>query len=280
MVHDERNALEPVEGDATVNGVRLHYREWPHSDAPTLLLIHAWPSSVLVWGRFARAMQDRFRVIALDLRGHGESEWAQDYSWRTVTGDIEVFLRHRGASRASVVGHGAGGVIALCFAATKPHAVTRVVNVDQMPMPRGVGTARALFPETFDDPDTPASVLAERHWADGIGVDALRTAVRRALRQVDAGWTWRRDPRLADAYLDRVFLPEEDEQWALISQVRCPALLVRGSDSSGPREKFDRAASLMDDGRVVEIERSRHLPHLSNPDGFFAALRPFLLEEG
>lgn len=232
---------------------------------------------MLVWELFAAAMRQDFRVIALDLRGHGDSEWAADYSWPAVMEDIEMFLRDRGALPAAVVGHGGAGVIALCFAATRPHAVTRVVNVEQIPMARGVGTARALFPETFEDPDVPARILAEQHWADGVGPDVLRAAVRRAVRPVDDSWTWRRDPRVADAYMDRVFLPEESEQWALIAQVRCPALLVRGANSFGPREKFDRAAGLMSDGRVVEVERSRHLPHLSNPDGFLAAVRPFLL---
>lgn len=259
--------------------MRLHFREWPREGAPALVLIHAWPSTVLVWSRFAIAMQDRFRVIALDLRGHGDSDWAADYSWRTVMDDLEAFLRDRDASPASLVGHGGGGIVALCFAATRPSAVRRVINVDQMPMPRGVGSAMQLFHEAFDDPDEPARILAEKHWADRGDPELLRAAMRAAIKPSEGRWTWRRDPRVADAYRERTLIPDEDESLALFATIACPTLLVRGAQTFGPRERYDRVSEVIPDARIAEVPDSRHLPHLSNPDGFLAAVRPFLLAD-
>lgn len=268
------------DSEVSVNGVRLHFREWPNSGAPTLLLTQAWPSSVLVWEPFAAAMRDRFRVLALDVRGHGDSEWAADYRWQTVMEDVGRFLAGRAAAPVAIVGHGGGGILALCFAAIHPAAVRRVVNVDQMPQPADVGGAARLFPETFKDPEEPVRILAERHWAAGAGVDVLRAAMRLSLRQLEDGrWTWRRDPEIVAALMRRELIPDEQECSSLFAQIRCPALLVRGADSFGGREAFDRAAAIIPDARVVEVARSRHLPHLSNPAGFVAAVRPFLLNE-
>lgn len=257
--------------------LRLHYREWPNEGANLIVLLHAWPSSVAAWEPFATAMREDMRVVALDLRGHGESDWRSEYTWESTLADVDQALAALGEGQAAVVGHGGGGLVALLYAATRPETVRRVVAVDQVPDDT-YGKAGHVFPERFSDPEELVRAYAERHWADGAGIDVLRETVARTLRSApDGTWTWRRDPALLEAISELRFYPPEDDFWAHLGQVRCPALLVRGRESFGERSRFERAARTMRDATLVEIERSRHLPHLSNPAAFLATVRPFLL---
>lgn len=223
-------------------------------------------------------MQEHARVVALDLRGHGESDWATEYTWQATLDDVDGALSALEEPKAAVVGHGGGGLVALLYAATRPEVVRRVVAIDQVPEDT-YGKAARVFPERFSDPEELVQAYAERHWADGAGIDVLRETVAETLRLLpDGTWTWRRDPALVEAITEPRFFPEEHDFWARLGQVRCPALIVRGRESFGERERFERAARTMQDATLVEIPDSRHLPHLSNPGAFLATVQPFLSE--
>ena len=76
-----------------LNGLCFYYRDWPHDGAPTLVVLHGFSQRSHHWDAFARAMQDRFRVLVPDLRGHGETDWASDYRIERFVEDIDAFAR-------------------------------------------------------------------------------------------------------------------------------------------------------------------------------------------
>ncbi|HEY7269991.1 MAG TPA: alpha/beta fold hydrolase, partial [Dehalococcoidia bacterium] len=71
-----------------LNGLRFHYRDWEHAGATPLLLLHGYTSHARSWDTFARAMQAKYRVLALDQRGHGETGWATDYAPERMVEDV------------------------------------------------------------------------------------------------------------------------------------------------------------------------------------------------
>ena len=75
----------------TLNSRRFHYRACGAEEAPTLLLLHGLTSHARTWDAVATALADRFHVLALDLRGHGESDWAPRYSYDVCADDVEQF---------------------------------------------------------------------------------------------------------------------------------------------------------------------------------------------
>jgi len=93
-------------------GPTLNYREWGRPDAAVVLLLHGLTSSSLGWKNVAPALGDRFRVMALDARGHGDSEWTRDYSFELMRDDVVRFMEHVGIVAAIVVGHSMGAVTA------------------------------------------------------------------------------------------------------------------------------------------------------------------------
>ena len=113
---------EPMVRDATVTlgGLRFHYRDWGDREAPPLVLLHAYTMHARTWDTFARAMATRFRVLALDQRGHGETEWAVDYAEGRLHGDLRAFVEALGLGHCSLVGFSIGGTTACSYAALYP----------------------------------------------------------------------------------------------------------------------------------------------------------------
>lgn len=115
-------------------GPTLNYREWGRPDAAVVLLLHGLTSSSLGWRNVAPALGDRFRVIALDARGHGDSEWTRDYSFELMRDDVVRFMEQVGIVAAIVVGHSMGAVTAYELAATRPEVI-RLLVLEEMPPP-------------------------------------------------------------------------------------------------------------------------------------------------
>lgn len=131
------NAITPRDGTAEVRGLRLHYREWQGADgrqAP-ILLIHGLASAARIWDLTAPLLaQNGHRVVALDQRGHGESDKPDSgYTFEEIVADdyaLAAQLGLTGAGKPVVVGHSWGGSVVVQYAATHPEDVRGIVLVD------------------------------------------------------------------------------------------------------------------------------------------------------
>jgi len=286
----------------TLNGLRFHYRGWGREQAEPLILLHGLGSHAGTWELFAREVADSFRVLALDQRGHGQSDWADEYTLEGMAADTHAFVQALGLGRFALVGSSMGGINAYLYAARHPETLTRLVIVDIAPdvtdilaagragleqtgwsgWPAVVATldeARALAhtegPLLFADPeDAVGQVLARAPNADAA---AIRQSFRDNLvRRDDGRWTWRSDPVFRSPIVGT--LPSSAAQWALMPQITCPTLLVRGANSPMlSRETAERLARAIPACRLIEVPDAGHAVALDNPRGFSAAVRPFLL---
>jgi hypothetical protein len=115
--------LHATEATLTIRGLRLHYRAWGDPNGPALVLLHGLRGSSEVWWGVAAAL-DGWRVIALDQRGRGASEWAPDadYSHEACLLDFEEFVDVLSLERFALLGHSAGGAVALAYTSEAPRA--------------------------------------------------------------------------------------------------------------------------------------------------------------
>ncbi|MEU0939715.1 alpha/beta hydrolase [Embleya sp. NPDC005971] len=130
---------EPSGASSTVEvgGICLAYDVWGTPEAPPLVLLHALGEDATHWARVAGALAERWRVYAVDLRGHGRSDWPGDYSVELMRDDLVAFLDVLGLDRVDLIGHSMGGVVAYLFAQEHPHRVGRLVLEDvSVPLPR------------------------------------------------------------------------------------------------------------------------------------------------
>jgi len=133
----ERYGLDVTHGDADVNGIRLHYVMGGTNDAEPLVLLHGFPQSWVMWRRVWPALAERHRVIAVDLRGYGDSAkpaGLEGYDKGTMAADVRALARHLGLRRFVLIGHDRGGRVARRYALDYPDGLAGVALLDILPV--------------------------------------------------------------------------------------------------------------------------------------------------
>ena len=175
---------KPVTRHIRVNGIRLTYYEWrakPGNHEPPLLIAHATGFHGRAYSAIAEHFPDR-RVLALDLRGHGQSEGEPIDNWRTLSDDVIALLDHLNIRRAVGVGHSMGAHTLLQCASEQTDAFSRLVLFDPV----------ILAPEFYADSDalrtSDAPHPAIRRKRDFASADAMmeRFAARDPYNLFDA----------------------------------------------------------------------------------------------
>ncbi len=283
---------EPKVRDETIilDGLRFHYRDWGEPTAPAVVLLHAYLQHARTWDTVAKGLAGRFRVLALDQRGFGESEWATDYHELRLVADVAEFVDALGLGTFSLVGFSIGGAAATTFAQLYPDRVERLVAFECFTDPdvseeapyrdtmlAHLGLLRSL-PETFAAPEE--AVAAFRPLAPNAAEDELRHWMLGGLTQgPDGRWTWRYDPifRMPASTPDR--LNAEPEVLAQrLAGVRCPMLLVAGAES-WMVEPTQRILTRNPQAQMVTVPEAGHWASLDNPRGFLEAVSQFLNEK-
>lgn len=115
-----------------VNGIKMHYVKM--GEGPPLIMLHGWPQTWYEWRHVMPRLSSSYTVIALDLRGCGETERTETgYDKRTIAEDIAALIRHLGSAKAVVVGHDMGGKAAYVLGLVNPELVEKLVLVDCSP---------------------------------------------------------------------------------------------------------------------------------------------------
>lgn len=149
-------ALPLAAATATLDGAKIHYIT-AGKGSETIVLIHGWTCDHTLWEPQIKALSPRYRVVALDLPGHGKSDPAPDYSMKRFARAVEAVMRAAGVPRATLAGHSMGGVVMLEFARLYPKKVAAIVAVDAMFPSHAESAAFAAFAARFQGPDALAS---------------------------------------------------------------------------------------------------------------------------
>src|SRR5229473_1387362 len=188
----------------SLHGSRFHYTEQGDRNAPPVVLLHGVSGHARTWDDEGAALASRHRVLALDQRGHGDSDPPPDadYTIATLAGDLGAFADALGLQRFAIVALSLGGRVAIQYAGAHPARVTRMVVVDIGPDialagRTRVGTLMAGTPERFD---TIEDVLAYQRANNPRYTDALlRARVQHGVRPLPGGgFTWKYDRGLRD----------------------------------------------------------------------------------
>ncbi len=238
-----------------------------------VVLVHGLSEDRRGWDWLVPLLEPSFRVVRLDLRGHGESSDADDYGAVAMAGDVATVVGEAGIDEPPlVVGHSLGAVVATAYALQAP--VRGVVNVDQSLRLGDFAAALAPVEDALRGPEFAEVFLAilDLLGHDGVSDDQLAYLHERhrCARQDVVLGVW------AD-----VFASSPEELTALgaglLGGLTVPYVAVHGSDP-GPGYAEWLAAALP--GARVEVWRGGHYPHLVEPDRFAALLRDLAAGEG
>lgn len=278
-----------LEHDVFVRDLKLHYQEWGIPSAPPVVMLHGFGVSGHMFDEFAERTQDRYRLIGLDQRGHGDSDWSSegDYSREAFVSDLEGFCEALGLQRFVLVGHSMGGLNAVSFTVKHPDRVRALVLVDVGPEAAKEGVDNIVrFTRGPDELEFEEFVEMAHRFNPRRSIENIRERMRHRLRQTDTGkWTWKFDKRFREAQ-DGLRIGSNlsnDETWQLYRSIAVPTLIVRGGESDVlTQDVAERAAREMRRARLVVVPGAGHSVPGDNPDDFTSAVTEFLgdLEAG
>jgi pimeloyl-ACP methyl ester carboxylesterase len=260
-----------------VGDLFLSFLEWGTAGRPVLCFLHGGSAHAHWFDIVAPPFTDRFHVIALDQRGHGESEWAKPpaYATENFAADLLGFVDALGFARVTLIGHSMGGHNAMSFSAWHPDRVRALVIIDSRPMiptdrldrlrRRGERTLRPY-------PSREAAAQSFRLVPRETNADPALLAHMGAAGVVerDGAWVYRFDPA-SNAERRPV------DAWTLLDRITAPTLIARGELSPVlPRDMADKLRSAIRGASLVEIPASYHHVTLDNPAGFVLELDRFL----
>jgi pimeloyl-ACP methyl ester carboxylesterase len=272
-----------LERDAVVGNLKLHYQEWGNSSAPAILMLHGFGVSGHMFDEFAERMQDQYRLIAIDQRGHGDSDWSEegDYTRQAFVADVEGFAAALGLERFILMGHSMGGLNAVAYTVKNPSRVRALVLVDVGPESSKEGVDNIVrFTRGPDELEFEEFVEMAHRFNPRRTLDNIRERMRHRLKPLESGkWTWKFDKRFREGREELRVGSElsNDDTWQLFRSIQAPALLVRGAESDVlTAEVADRVVAEMPRARLVVVPSAGHSVPGDNPDDFTAGVREFL----
>src|SRR6476620_6372140 len=128
---DQVAAQTDIDRFATVNGIRLHYLDRGAADKPAMILVHGNERHAHTFDHIVGEFTQDYRVIALDMRGHGESGWSPDAAY--LVKDLSGLIPQLGLTRVTLWGNSTGGRVVQVYAGLNPDKVERVISEDVGP---------------------------------------------------------------------------------------------------------------------------------------------------
>jgi pimeloyl-ACP methyl ester carboxylesterase len=247
---------------------RLHYLEWNPNGARTIVLLHGNSANAWWWQPMAEAMRGTdFRLLAIDQRGHGDSEWVRPpkYGPLEYAHDLARFIAEYAPPRPFVVGHSMGGISALTFAAEYPGAARAIVAIDAAITSSDrrnhyLRRLKGLPVVNYPDLETALARFRLMPKEGDIAPATLRTIAEKSLGQTSEGrWTMKFD---RESFLGS----DGIDVLAAIARIRDPLLLIRAEHSRiMTADGAARAVASNPAATLVTIPKAHHHVILEKP---------------
>lgn len=258
--------LPLLAGTALLDGCRIYY-EAAGCGPIAIVLIHGWTCDHTFWDAQVAALKSRYRVIAVDLPGHGRSDPPPDHSMKRYAQAVNAVLEKEGVPRVILVGHSMGGAVMLEFARLHPARVRAIVAVDAFfPEPGWLGP----WAERAARLQGPDAAREHARMVEGMFTEATTPAVRSKILRVMLG-TRAETAAGAMAGLADPSLWRED-------RIDLPMLEIAAASSTyvteeGLRRRFPRA-------QLVRVPGAGHFLHMEKPAEVNRILLDWLARQG
>ncbi len=274
-------ARRPEDRYIEANGLRLHYLDWGGDSERVVLLLHGGSGNSHDWDRLAVDLCEKFRVLAPDQRGHGDSDWSREGYWPwQLAADLEGLVEKTGLGQFDIVSQSMGVWTAIAYAGDHSDRIGRLVLTDFGPevgrdVGRGINKTIAQRPSAFRDKQEAVAFLRQIYPTRPVKL--LEDRVEYGMRVNWAGKVvWKHDQEFtwitgstgkkAQPYL-----------WDQLARIQCPTLVVRGGESVIlPEGVRDQMVGMLSHGSTAEIEGGSHFLLDEQPERYVKAVRDYL----
>ncbi|WP_373187354.1 alpha/beta fold hydrolase [Halopseudomonas sp.] len=256
-----------------LNGCNLHYTD--QGEGEPVLLLHGLGSSGRDWEHQLSALLPGYRVLCLDMRGHGKSEKpASGYSVKTFADDCLAFINYMQLGKPHIVGISMGGMIAFQLATDHPEVPASLTIVNSGPelIPRRPKEYLLVAQRLFFAHVLPLSAVAR-----GLAKTLFPKPEQQELRETFES-RWLENDRRAYLASLRALVG-----WGVtehLDRIDCPVLVVSADQDYTPVEKKREYVGHLGDAQLVVIEDSRHGTPIDQAEKFNAVLLDFLAQSG
>lgn len=280
------------------DGLNLHYLLWKNTNSKSCcLLIHGFTNDAHIWDNLAKKLQLTHNVIAVDLRGHGDSAWDHDakYTHPQMVDDVYELVKSQKYAKWHIIGHSLGARIAMLLVAHKQVKPDTFTIIDTGPEVRAVGVNKVRHdahntPAEFESVDSFYNYLANIYLFGQ--TESIMAMAKYGLKKNIAGkWIpktdpaftralWKTDSQQGDS--NDLKYPLTDELWNALANITAPSLILKGQASAilakNIAEKM--ACHVMPNAELKIIARAGHAIMIDNPDAFEEAVCDFIKRFG
>jgi pimeloyl-ACP methyl ester carboxylesterase len=280
---------EPTSRFYDSQGLKLHYADWGNEAAPPLVLLHGGRDHCRSWDWIARAMQPHFHVLAADLRGHGDSDWAKgsSYSMSDHIYDMTRMVGACGIDQMALVGHSFGGMVSLIYGGAYPEKLSNLIIIDGAFLRQPPSTSidrqmrrwmddldriSASTPRKYPSVEDAAARMLEKNRR--LTSEQVQHLAHHAVKQnADGTFSWKWDPyqRVSAPYRISV-----DDHIALWNRITCPTLFLCGAESGVPDPQKADILRHFKNGRQKIVEGAAHWVQHDKLDEVLAEMRTLL----
>jgi esterase len=260
----------------TVNGLRLHYLDWGADGKQPFLMLHGIGRVAHTFDHIATRFNKDYHVIAIDMRGHGDSAWSPDgvYLVEDYAKDLEGFIAQLNLRNVILLGNSTGGRVVQVYAGMHPERVAKLVVEDVGPERTNEiasGFARRVQQEENGWASEDELVASLSRGGGTVSEDLQRNYAHFGSKQrADGRLVWKRDPNLVKG-----FVPTE--LWAQVLQIKCPAIYILGGASSivppATQQKLRESLPMV---QIVTMPKLGHYPSQEAPEDYVRIVRAFL----
>jgi pimeloyl-ACP methyl ester carboxylesterase len=285
--------MEPISHYYYSHRLKLHFWDWGNDGKPALILVHGGLDHARNWDWVARALREHFHVYALDLRGHGNSQWAPGalYSIAEHVLDLSALADIIDAFPIYLVGHSLGGIVTLLYSGIYPDRVKKAISIEGLGPPPNhrifrpasermrdwierIRQTERREPHSYPSLDAAVSRMKEAnpHLSDEV---ARHLTLHGTNWNADGSLVWK-----FDNYA-RPFAPyghSKEDFTEILGQITCPVMLFWGMESWATDPETDGRAQAIKDHRLVKVPNAGHWVHHDQLDVFLSETTRFLIE--
>lgn len=265
------------------DGVKLFYRYFGNSNKTPIIIVHGLSYFSYDWIEVANALASDREVVAIDMRGFGDSDWPGEYSVQSMSGDLLNVIKNFNWKSAILIGHSMGGRSCSLTTLNNTSIIEKLILVDFTPDNAPAGSKRVAqtvssTPDKFtsieeamqwfgEDPHSPHGILQKNRY-------------EAYLKKVNDHFVIKRDPYFKNQFLEQIKTGIRHsigiDLWHVLSNVVQPIKLIRGKESDMfAEETKDKVFKLCPKIQLIEVESGHNIAG-DNPEELIREIKNFI----